>query len=111
MKHPAGRLSSWQLVFLLTLCLTNPSEVAAQQPEAASPTKALSDKDTPNRDSVPQPGAPHGKTFEFTFEHSRIFPGTTRKITVHVPAEYAVDTPACVYVGIDGLGEFDPSVC
>jgi|HubBroStandDraft_1064217.scaffolds.fasta_scaffold143644_2 hypothetical protein len=35
----------------------------------------------PGPDSKPQPGVPQGKTFEFTFEHSNIFPGTTRKIT------------------------------
>jgi gluconolactonase len=58
----------------------------------------------PGPDSKTQPGIPQGKTFDFTFEHSKIFPGTTRKITVYVPAEYTGDKPACVYVGLDGLG-------
>jgi hypothetical protein len=56
-------------------------------------------------DSKAQPGVPKGKTFEFTFDHSRIFPGTTRKITVYVPADYKGDKPACVYLGLDGLGK------
>jgi sugar lactone lactonase YvrE/enterochelin esterase-like enzyme len=36
--------------------------------------------------------------------NSKIFPGTTRTITVYVPAAYQGDKPACVYVGLDGLG-------
>ena len=54
-------------------------------------------------DSLPQPGVPKGKVFEFAFNRSKIFPGTTRKIAVYVPAEYTADKPACVYVGLDGL--------
>ncbi len=61
-------------------------------------------------DSLPQPGTPQGKIFDFTFDHSKIFPGTTRKITVYVPAEYTPDKPACVYVGLDGLGFAAPTV-
>jgi gluconolactonase len=55
-------------------------------------------------DSRPQPGVPKGETSEFIFDHSRIYPGTSRKITVYVPAEYKGDKPAYIYVGLDGLG-------
>jgi gluconolactonase len=61
-------------------------------------------------DSKTQPGVPHGKTFDFIFEHSKIFPGTARKITVYVPAEYTADKAACVYVGLDDLGFAAPIV-
>jgi sugar lactone lactonase YvrE len=54
-------------------------------------------------DSMPQPGVPKGKVFEFAFDHSRIFPDTTRKISVYVPAEYRGDRPACVFVCLDGM--------
>jgi gluconolactonase len=64
----------------------------------------------PGPDSKPQPGVPQGQTFDFTFEHSNIFPGTTRKITVYVPAEYTADKPACVYVGLDALAFAAPAV-
>jgi len=64
----------------------------------------------PGPDSKPQPGVPQGKTFEFTLEHSKVFPGTTRKITVYVPAEYTADKPACVYVGLDALAFEAPTV-
>lgn len=76
---------------------------AQQQPSA-------DDQYKPGPESLPQPGVPQGKTFEFAFDHSRIFPGTTRKITVYVPAEYKADKPACVYVGMDGLGFAAPTV-
>lgn len=54
-------------------------------------------------DSLPQTDIPRGKTFRFTFDHSRIFPGTSRTITVYIPAEYKADGPACVYVGLDSI--------
>lgn len=54
-------------------------------------------------DSSPQSGVPKGAVFEFVFDRSRIFPGTTRTITVYVPAQYRAEQPACVYVGLDGL--------
>jgi gluconolactonase len=55
-------------------------------------------------DSEAQPSVPAGKTFSFTLTDSKVFPGTTRTITVYVPAAYEGDKPACVYVGLDGLG-------
>jgi arylsulfatase A-like enzyme/sugar lactone lactonase YvrE/enterochelin esterase-like enzyme len=61
-------------------------------------------------DSRKQPEVPVGKRFQFTFDSSRIFPGTSRGITVHVPAQYKADKPACVYVGLDGLGYGVPEV-
>ena len=58
----------------------------------------------PGPESKPQTGVPQGKTFSFTFEGSRLYPGTVRTITVYVPAQYKGDKPACVYVGLDALG-------
>lgn len=55
-------------------------------------------------DSQRQAGVPTGRTFEFKFANSKIFPGTRRTITVYVPSQYKGDRPACVYVGLDGLG-------
>ena len=54
-------------------------------------------------DSQKQPGVPEGKTFEFVFGQSKFFSGTTRDITVYVPAQYKAEKPACVYVGLDTL--------
>jgi gluconolactonase len=55
-------------------------------------------------DSKAQPGITAGRTLTFELNNSKIFPATTRKITVYVPAAYQGDKPACVYVGLDGLG-------
>lgn len=60
-------------------------------------------------DSQRHPDVPKGKTFQFRFDSSKIFPGTVRTISVYVPAQYKADKPACVYVGLDGLG-FDVPV-
>src|ERR1700744_2235911 len=48
-------------------------------------------------DSQPHPSVAAGKTFTFELVNSRIFPGTTRTITVYVPAAYQGNKAACVY--------------
>jgi gluconolactonase len=53
-------------------------------------------------DSVAQPGVPQGEVLKFTFDKSKIFPGTWREYWVYVPKQYAPDKPACVYVNQDG---------
>ncbi|HQU42992.1 MAG: hypothetical protein B7Z73_04770 [Planctomycetia bacterium 21-64-5] len=70
----------------------------------AQPAKTGIDDYEPGPDSKPQQGVPKGKTFSFRFEESKVFPGTSRNITVYVPAQYQGDKPACVYVGLDALG-------
>ncbi len=57
----------------------------------------------PGPDSQPQPGVPKGEVLKFSFDGSRIFPGTTRDYSVYVPAQYDPAKPACVYVGQDGV--------
>lgn len=47
---------------------------------------------------------PRGTVREFTFEDSKIFPGTRRSGAVFIPAQYDGSKPACVYVHQDGLG-------
>ena len=54
-------------------------------------------------DSQVQPGVPKGEIIKYTFENSKIFPGTWREVTIYVPAQYKPDTPACVYVNQDGV--------
>jgi len=44
-----------------------------------------------------------GTTKQFSFKHSKIFPGTVRDVTIFVPAQYDGSTPACVYVKTDGF--------
>ncbi|HVU33207.1 MAG TPA: alpha/beta hydrolase-fold protein [Opitutaceae bacterium] len=53
---------------------------------------------------LPSPvAAMQGQTVSFTMDRSKLFGGTTRQITVYVPAEYTGKEPACVYIGLDGL--------
>jgi gluconolactonase len=60
--------------------------------------------------SVEQPGVPKGEILKFNFADSRIFPGTTREISVYIPAQYNGDKPACVYVNQDGIQWSAPTV-
>ena len=80
-----------------TIPRSSPSPVNETAPPA-------SDNYALGPDSLAQPGAPAGKTFQFEIKNSKIFPGTARTITVYIPAAYRGDKPACVYVGLDGLG-------
>lgn len=57
-----------------------------------------------------QDAVPKGEMLEFTFDQSRVFPGTTRKVSVYVPRQYKPETPACVYVNQDGVQYNAPKV-
>jgi sugar lactone lactonase YvrE/enterochelin esterase-like enzyme len=61
-------------------------------------------------DSKPQPGVPKGEVLKFSFDQSKIFPGTYRDYWVYVPAQYTPDKPACVYVNQDGIQWEAPTV-
>jgi sugar lactone lactonase YvrE/enterochelin esterase-like enzyme len=98
---------------LLAAALLFPAFLPArpQAIDAASPPPVIdetvpvqSDNYPLGPDSQPNPTVAAGSSFTFELTNSRIFPGTTRTITVYVPAEYKGDKPACVYVGLDGLG-------
>ncbi|HKX28705.1 MAG TPA: SMP-30/gluconolactonase/LRE family protein [Blastocatellia bacterium] len=64
----------------------------------------------PGPDSKPQPDVPKGEVLKFSFEQSKIFPGTVRDYWVYVPAQYTADKPACVYVNQDGVQYEAPTV-
>jgi sugar lactone lactonase YvrE/enterochelin esterase-like enzyme len=53
--------------------------------------------------SIEQAGVPKGQILKFSFENSKIFPGTWREVSVYIPAQYKGDKPACVYVNQDGI--------
>jgi sugar lactone lactonase YvrE/enterochelin esterase-like enzyme len=84
---------------LLTLTLSLFFIVAAFAQTANQPQENY----PPHPDSQEQPGVPKGEVLKFTFENSKIFPGTWREYWVYVPAQYKPDTPACVYVNQDGV--------
>ena len=64
----------------------------------------------PSPDSTAQTGAPKGELLKFSFEGSRIFPGTYRDYWIYVPAQYSPDKPACLYVNQDGVQWNAPTV-
>ncbi|MDQ6890899.1 MAG: alpha/beta hydrolase-fold protein, partial [Bacteroidota bacterium] len=53
--------------------------------------------------SVEHSGVPKGEVLKFTFDSSKIFPGTWREYWVYVPAQYRPENPACLYVNQDGI--------
>ena len=61
-------------------------------------------------DAQVKEGIPKGEVLKFTFENSKIFPGTWREYWVYVPAQYDASKPACVYVNQDGIQWQAPAV-
>jgi enterochelin esterase-like enzyme len=70
---------------------------------AAISVLVAADEYPPGPDSQVQPGVPQGELIKFEFSGSKIFPGTTREVSVYVPRQYDPARPACVYVNQDGL--------
>ncbi len=54
--------------------------------------------------------APTGELTKHTFATSKVFPGTTRTVTLYVPAQYDGKTPACLWVNQDGVQFKAPDV-
>ncbi len=59
-------------------------------------------------DSVRQPGVRVGQTVELSLSDSAVYPGTSRRVWVHVPAGYDAACPAAVVVFQDGWWYLDP---
>jgi enterochelin esterase-like enzyme len=59
-------------------------------------------------DSWPQTGAPSGRIHEHAWNKSAIFPATTRRYWVYVPATYTPSEPAPLMVFQDGWLYLDP---
>ena len=53
---------------------------------------------------------PKGDVTQYTFDKSKVFPGTTRSFWVYVPKQYDPAKPACVHVNQDGVQFNAPAV-
>jgi sugar lactone lactonase YvrE/enterochelin esterase-like enzyme len=93
----------------MTFHLSLPSLVLSFTLILTIATRAADDYE-PGPDSKPQPGVPKGEVLKFSFEQSRIFPGTYRDYWVYVPAQYTPGKPACLYVNQDGIQWQAPTV-
>src|ERR1700760_4152305 len=71
-----------------------PAVIVAQTPQEKYPVDSA---------SVEHAGVPKGEVLKFTFNSSKIFPGTWREYWVYIPAQYKPGQPACVYVNQDGI--------
>ena len=69
------------------------------------PTAIIHADDTPAKAAVPK-----GEVRKFTFDKSKIFPGTVRDYWIYVPQQYNPAQPACLYVNQDGIQYRAPEV-
>ncbi len=79
---------------LYALLLFCPALISAQ---------SLTEKYPVDSASLAHAGVPKGEILHFTFENSKIYPGTSREYWVYVPAQYNPTKPACVFVDQDGI--------
>src|ERR1035438_10708 len=64
----------------------------------------VSNKAYPVEPAVQSPGTiPKGEVLKFSFNHSKLYPGTRRSYWVYIPKEYSPEKPACLYVCMDGI--------
>jgi gluconolactonase len=86
---------------LAGLLMTGTLTVTAQEPKKSTPDKSAQKKEAPKYE---------GEMITFDFAQSKIFPGTTRKVSVYVPKGYDGKTAACVHVNQDGVQFNAPTV-
>jgi gluconolactonase len=79
------------LLYIILLC---PLMLCAQQPAEKYPVDSA---------SVAHAGVPKGEVLKFSFQTSKIYPGTYRDYWVYIPAQYDGKKPACVFVDQDGI--------
>jgi gluconolactonase len=79
------------LYILIFIC---PAFLLAQAPVESYPLDSA---------SVAHPGVPKGEVLHFTFEQSKIFPGTFRDYWVYIPAQYNPAKPAYAFIDQDNI--------
>ena len=85
------RCSLRSLAFVLIISAANsPALLSADDPKSSAP--------------------PKGEIAKYTFDRSKIFPGTTRDYWIYIPRQYDPAQPACVYVNQDGVSYRAPAV-
>src|SRR5882724_5722946 len=97
-----SRLSMTAVLVVLFMSAT----VRAQQAKQASPD----DQYMPGADSKEQPGVPKGEVTKYSWNESKVYPGTVRDYWVYVPKQYDGSMPACVFVCQDSVMYEAPKV-
>jgi gluconolactonase len=62
------------------------------------------------RAADPPDAPPKGEVTKYSFDRSKVFPGTVRDYWVYVPKQYDPAKPACLYVNQDGVQFNAPAV-
>ncbi|WP_286178463.1 hypothetical protein [Stieleria mannarensis] len=73
------------------------AESIAQEPAKPEPAKYEHGPDSQPNDAVP-----HGTVTQHVWPESKVFPGTKRRYSIYVPAQYDGKTPAALMVFQDG---------
>ena len=85
------------LLFLMAAFVT--AAVGQEKNKESSPD----DQYVPGPDSLEQSGVPKGEVTKYSWNESKIYPGTIRDYWVYVPKQYDEKKAACVFVCQDGI--------
>jgi len=91
---------------ILLACLLIHSSAIAQDKKGPSPD----DQYVPGPDSQEKPDVPKGYITKYSWNDSKIYPGTVRDYWVYEPRQYDKSKPACVFVCQDGIMYSAPTV-
>jgi enterochelin esterase-like enzyme len=91
--------------FVLTLAVASAPLLHAAE-KKASPD----DQYKPGPDSLEQKDMPKGTVTKYSWNESKVYPGTVRDYWVYVPAQYKPDKSAAVFVCQDGILYNAPTV-
>ncbi|MEZ6057409.1 MAG: alpha/beta hydrolase-fold protein [Planctomycetaceae bacterium] len=82
----------------------------SQNPESTSiPHVETKPMWEPHVDAIAKDDVPHGRVIDMPPMESKVFPGTTRKWSIYVPAQYQENEPAALMVFQDGDGMRNPT--
>ncbi len=98
-------MTTWQsrLLVLLTLLSLSIGPLARVTGQGQKKAPSPDDQYVPGPDSKEQPGVPKGEVTKYSWNESKVYPGTVRDYWVYVPKQYDPAKPACVYVSQDGI--------
>src|SRR5438046_2897408 len=102
--HRTSRCVSF-LTLAIALLLAMSAGIAQDKKQASPDDQYVS-----GPDSKEQPGVPKGEVTKYSWNESKVYPGTVRDYWVYVPQQYDAGKPACVFVCQDGISYSAPTV-
>jgi enterochelin esterase family protein len=97
-------------IFIRSLALVALCAIGAFAADPPKKGASPDDQYVPGPDSLEKPGVPKGEITKYSWNDSKIYPGTLRDYWVYVPKQYDPARPACVFICQDRILYNAPTV-